>query len=137
MPAKTFACIRVTIFYTLYESGFLTQGARNDEACIGVYRIQDICHFSFQGYRILPILLPGIWDTWFNIFVTTKDIENLGKLWGYLPIYKGYLPVNFKGYGIFGTPPPPPPPLYKPQWCSTAQKNRAKAHKILFLQNKE
>ena len=24
--------------------------------------------FYFQGYRILSILLPGIWDTWFNIF---------------------------------------------------------------------
>ena len=66
--------------------------------------------FYFQGYRILSILLPGIWDTWFNIFVTSRDYENLGKLiMGYLPIYKGYLPVYFKGYGIFGTP------LYKPQ----------------------
>ena len=36
--------------------------------------------FYFQGYRILSILLPGIWDTWFNIFVTSRDIENLGKL---------------------------------------------------------
>ena len=36
--------------------------------------------FYFQGYRILSILLPGIWDTWFNIFVTFRDIENLGKL---------------------------------------------------------
>ena len=33
--------------------------------------------FYFQGYRILSILLPGIWDTLFNIFVTSKDIENL------------------------------------------------------------
>ena len=22
----------------------------------------------------------------------------------YLPVYKGYLPVYFKGYGLFGTP---------------------------------
>ena len=36
--------------------------------------------FYFQGYRILTILLPGIWDTWFNISVTSRDIENLGKL---------------------------------------------------------
>ena len=36
--------------------------------------------FYFQGYRILSILLPGIWDTWFNISVTSRDIENLGKL---------------------------------------------------------
>ena len=36
--------------------------------------------FYFQGYRIPSILLPGIWDTWFNIFVTSRDIENLGNL---------------------------------------------------------
>ena len=36
--------------------------------------------FYFQGYRILFILLTGIWDTWSNIFVTSRDIENLGKL---------------------------------------------------------
>ena len=36
--------------------------------------------FYFQGYRILFILLPGIWDTWFNIFVTSRDTENLEKL---------------------------------------------------------
>ena len=36
--------------------------------------------FYFQGYRILSILLPGIWDTWFYIFVTSRDIKNLGKL---------------------------------------------------------
>ena len=36
--------------------------------------------FYFQGYRILSILLPGIWDTGFNISVTSRDIENLGKL---------------------------------------------------------
>ena len=28
----------------------------------------------------LSILLPGIWDTVFNIFVTFRDIECLGKL---------------------------------------------------------
>ena len=36
--------------------------------------------FYFQEYRILSILLPGIWDTWFNIFITSRDIENFGKL---------------------------------------------------------
>ena len=37
--------------------------------------IQNICH-----YMILSILLPVIWDSWFNIFVTSRDIEYLGKL---------------------------------------------------------
>ena len=36
--------------------------------------------FYFQGYRILSILLPGIWDTVFIIFITFRDIEYLGKL---------------------------------------------------------
>ena len=43
----------------------------------------------------------------FNILVNYRDIEYLGKInyaWGYLPVYKGYLPVYFKGYGILGTP---------------------------------
>ena len=34
----------------------------------------------FKGYRILFILLSGIWDTVFNILVTFRDIEYLGKL---------------------------------------------------------
>ena len=50
------------------------------------------------------ILLPGICDTVFNILTTFRDIDYLGN--------KGYLPVHFEGYGIFGTP--PPPLLYKP-----------------------
>ena len=29
---------------------------------------------------MLSILLPGIWDTVFNILVTIRDIEYLGKL---------------------------------------------------------
>ena len=57
---------------------------------------------------MLSILLPVIWDTVFVILFTFRDIEHLGKLinylWGYLPVYKGYLPVYFKGYRIFGTP---------------------------------
>ena len=36
--------------------------------------------FYFQGYRILSILLPGIWDTVLDIFVTFMDIKYLGKL---------------------------------------------------------
>ena len=69
------------------------------EACIGVLGIQDICHFTsrdigyypfyFQGYGILGSifsLLSGI----------LKNYKN--SLWGYLPIYKGLLPVYFKGY---------------------------------------
>ena len=36
--------------------------------------------FYFQGYRILSILLPGIWDTVFNILVAFRDIDYLGKL---------------------------------------------------------
>ena len=36
--------------------------------------------FYFQGYRILSILLPGTWDTVFNILVTFGDIDYLGKL---------------------------------------------------------
>ena len=52
-------------------------------ACRGLYRgFRDTGYLSFyfQGYRILSILLPGIWDTCFNISVTSRDIENLGKL---------------------------------------------------------
>ena len=35
--------------------------------------------FYLQGYRILTILLPEIWQTVFNILVTFKDIEYLRK----------------------------------------------------------
>ena len=34
----------------------------------------------YIGNRILSILLPGILDTVFNILITFRDIENLGKL---------------------------------------------------------
>ena len=40
------------------------------DVCIRILGIQDICHF---------ILLPGIWDTVFNIFVTYKHIRYLEK----------------------------------------------------------
>ena len=50
------------------------------EACIGVLGIQDICHFTSRDIGYYPFVLPGIWDTWFNIFVTSWDIEILGKL---------------------------------------------------------
>ena len=36
--------------------------------------------FYFHGYMLLSILLPGIWDTVFNILGTFMDIEYLGKL---------------------------------------------------------
>ena len=36
--------------------------------------------FYFQGYRILSILLPGIWDTVYNIWVTFRDIDYFGNL---------------------------------------------------------
>ena len=36
--------------------------------------------FYFNGYRILSILLPGIWDIVFNTLFTFRDIEKLGKL---------------------------------------------------------
>ena len=39
------------------------------EACLGVFGIKDICHFTL-----------GIWDTVFNILVTFRDIVNLVKL---------------------------------------------------------
>ena len=44
------------------------------------FRDTEYLPFYFQGFRILSILLPVIWDTWFNIFATSRDIENLGKL---------------------------------------------------------
>ena len=49
----------------------------------GLYRgLRDTGYlpFYFQGYRILFILLPGIWDIVSNIFLTFRDIEYLGKL---------------------------------------------------------
>ena len=66
--------------------------------------------FYFQGYRILSILLPGIWDTVFNIFVTFRDIDYLGNLiMGMFANLKGILarllPWDI-GY-----------PLYKPLLC--------------------
>ena len=36
--------------------------------------------FYLRGYRILSILLPGIWDTSFNVLITFRDIAYLGKL---------------------------------------------------------
>ena len=61
----------------------ISSGVGGDLDLRGLYRgFRDTGYlpFYFQGYRILTILLPGIWDTWFNIFVTSRDIENLGKL---------------------------------------------------------
>ena len=45
-----------------------------------VFRDTGYLPFYFQGYSILSILLPGIWDTVFNIWVILRDIEYLGKL---------------------------------------------------------
>ena len=51
-----------------------------DEACIGFFWDMKYLPFYFQGYRILSILLPAIWDTVINIFVTFRDMEYLEKL---------------------------------------------------------
>ena len=48
-----------------------------DEACIGVFGIQDICHFTSEDIGYYPFLRPWIWDTVFNILVIFRDIENL------------------------------------------------------------
>ena len=40
-----------------------------------------------------------------NNFVTVRDIGYSEKIWGYLPVHEGYLPVYFKEYCY---PPPPP-----------------------------
>ena len=44
------------------------------------FRDNGYLPLNFKRYRTLSILLPGIWDTVFNILVTFRDIENLGKL---------------------------------------------------------
>ena len=44
----------------------------------GLYRgFRDTAYlpFYFQGYGILSILLPVIWDTVFNILFTLRDID--------------------------------------------------------------
>ena len=53
---------------------------RTNEVCIGVLGIQGICHFTSRDIGYYPNLLPGIWDTASNIFITFRDIEYLGKL---------------------------------------------------------
>ena len=79
------------------------------ETCIiWVLGIQDICHFTssdmriypfyFQGYENISILLPGISDTVFNILLTFRYIENLGKLIiGIFASLKGILAYLFQG----------------------------------------
>ena len=51
----------------------------NKEACIGFsgYRVYV---FYFQGYRILSILLLGIWDSVSIILVTFRDIKYIEKI---------------------------------------------------------
>ena len=39
------------------------------------FRDTGYLSFYFQWYRILSILLSGVWDTVFNILVTFRDIE--------------------------------------------------------------
>ena len=66
------------------------------EACKRVLGIQDICHFTsrdigydqfyFQGYRILCSI--------FWLLSGTLNIQE-SLLWGYLPVYKGYMHVYF------------------------------------------
>ena len=36
----------------------------------------------------------------FNIFIYFQEYWIFGKKWRFLPVYKGYLHVDFKGYGI-------------------------------------
>ena len=74
------------------------------EACIEVLRIQDVCQFTYRDIGYYTVYFYG-YEILCSIFkVTYKDIEYLGKLWEYFPVYKGYLLVYFKRYGIFGTP---------------------------------
>ena len=54
--------------------------ATYDAARLGLNMDTGYLPFYFQGYRILSILLPGICDTVFNIWVTFRDIEYFGKL---------------------------------------------------------
>ena len=62
--------------------------------------------FYFQGYRILSILLPGIWDTVFNILVTFRDIDYLGKLiMGIFADSKGILACLLQGIWDIWYPP--------------------------------
>ena len=41
-----------------------------------------------------------------NNFETVRDIGYSEKIWGYLPVHEGYLPVYFKEY-CYPLPPPP------------------------------
>ena len=44
------------------------------------FRDTEYLPFYYQGYRILSILLSGIWDSVFNILVIFKKVEYSGKL---------------------------------------------------------
>ena len=48
-------------------------------ACIGVLGIQDICHSTSRDVGYYSFYFQDIWDTVFNIFITFRDIEYLGK----------------------------------------------------------
>ena len=85
LPFKTFLCLWAHLkFTTLYEA----------------------CNGFFCGFRIFTILLPGIWDTMFNIIAYFQGYRifrktNYGDI---CQLTMGYLPVYFKGYGILVTP---------------------------------
>ena len=68
--------------------------------------------FYFQGYRILASLLPGLWDTLFNILITFRDNAYLGNLimWIFANL-KGILDCLLTGIWDIWYP------LYKPH-CS-------------------
>ena len=73
----------------------------------GVLGIQDIYHFTSRDIGYYPFLLPGIWDTWFNIFVTSRDIEKVKKIiMGIFADLKGMFVCLLQG--IWDLVPPPP-----------------------------
>ena len=60
----------------------------------------------------ISILLPGIWDTVFNILVTFRDIDSFGKLiMGIFTNLYGILACLLQGIWDIGYP------LYKPPYC--------------------
>ena len=54
-------------------------GFTNNEACIGVLGIQDICHFTSRDIGYYPFYFQG-YGILCSIFWSLRDIEYLGKL---------------------------------------------------------